>query len=341
MTLENALKDALIRLKNYEKTPTPSPTPDKTPSPDKSPETTPNPQSTLESNTQTTQGKDSPSLAEGDKGGGYQNIPATPKDTPTPKDTLTQNQNPNEPTMPNPKYEPSLFDSEPSKANTPPKDTLEKSTPTSNDLAAQNQNNTKTSNFSEIYKKREAIKHEINELKESYFSPQATTNYEPQRKAKIELLSDKKRQKIEWQMHELSEQEKQLKREIYSSHKILKDLHAQGKSEEILDALSQSLQNPNFCENAIKYKYANYPKDSTGKIILDLPHAQEYYHLASLESKNNTLLRIARKNIESNYDIHPAKDFGTNYAEFYKDGAGGYTQTFSRSERSTKSRRGF
>ncbi|MGX2973376.1 hypothetical protein, partial [Helicobacter sp. T3_23-1059] len=241
----------------------PSPKPDETPtSPDKSPETTPNPQSTLESNTQTTQGKDSPSLstkadklqdspslAEGDKGGGYQNTPAQ-KDTP-----------------------------------------------------AQNQTNTKTSNFSEIYKKREAIKHEINELKESYFSPQATTNYEPQRKAKIEFLSDKKRQKIEWQMHELSEQEKQLKRELYSSHKILKDLHAQGKSEEILDALSQSLQNPNFCENAIKYKYANYPKDSTGKIILDLPHAQEYYHLASLESKNNTLLRIARKNIESNYDI--------------------------------------
>ena len=77
--------------------------------------------------------------------------------------------------------------------------------PQSNDLATQNQNlskdtpaqnqtNTKTSNFSEIYKKHEAIKHEINELKESYFSPQATTNYEPQRKAKIELLSDKKRQ---------------------------------------------------------------------------------------------------------------------------------------------------
>ncbi|MGX2972574.1 hypothetical protein, partial [Helicobacter sp. T3_23-1059] len=36
--------------------------------------------------------QDSPSLVEGDKGGGYQNTPAQ-KDTPTPKDTPAQNQN--------------------------------------------------------------------------------------------------------------------------------------------------------------------------------------------------------------------------------------------------------
>ncbi|MGX2973371.1 PBECR2 nuclease fold domain-containing protein, partial [Helicobacter sp. T3_23-1059] len=64
-----------------------------TPSPDKSPSLS----------TRADKLQDSPSLAEGDKGGGYQNTPAQ-------KDTLTQNQNPNEPTTP--KDEPSLFDNE-------------------------------------------------------------------------------------------------------------------------------------------------------------------------------------------------------------------------------------
>ncbi|MGX2973158.1 ADP-ribosyltransferase-containing protein [Helicobacter sp. T3_23-1059] len=55
----------------------------------------------------------------------------------------------------------------------------------------------------------------------------------------------------------------------------------------------------------------------TGKYIADRNFTQWSYSF-----KQNTTPSLYREMIEEAYDIHPAQEFGTNYAEFYKDGQG-------------------
>ncbi|MGX2973318.1 putative barnase/colicin E5 family endoribonuclease, partial [Helicobacter sp. T3_23-1059] len=217
----SALKDALIRLKNYEKTPTPSP--------DKS-----------------------PSLStRADKGGGYQNTPAQ-KDTPT------------------------------------------KSTPQSDDLAAQNQNLSKDIDTLALEK---SLEKRFND-----FEKQA--NERAGRELSVKEFD-------EWFENEAKNGNKEIldyKKDLAKYREIDDKARAQAIAQEQSKYITQKTQQ--WLE-----KYKN--DLSGGKTDAEIIASNNIDF-----TKGKQDLSFMRKNIESNYGIKPAQEFGTNYAEFYKDGQG-------------------
>ena len=181
----------------------------------------------------------------------------------------------------------------------------------------------KSTDFKNLFNQREKIKAELDELEKEFYVEKPANLDTPATKAKINFLSKKQKEKMDYKRYELTEKIKTLTNELNQSHEMLKMLKNLGASEQMSEAVLKNLLNPNATETPMKYRYKDYPKNERGELdFKNKLEALEYTAKMSAEIENNNFLKIARKKLEQGININPLKEFGTNYAEFYRDGQG-------------------
>ena len=124
-------------------------------------------------------------------------------------------------------------------------------------------------------------------------------------------------------------------KEIEAIQKALKDIKAQyTKKEQVRQEAQQALDELKEQKRALRLRYykadifTQYPhqtlaiqsKENQRSEVELLKHIKESNYLESITQAKEAVEQI-RKDIQRDFNITPIAEFGTNYAEFYRDGA--------------------